>query len=178
MGKTQEKIEQMVADFQRLDLNEKLEFLYRENLVKRFSAELEHEWHLENETFEFLDDGYYAMVEQDYRDMRIENLEFTYEEVLFLFYATGMWDGMLRNHISLRLAMTILALISDKQRPQVFQNLLSKTRQRGSIDTDWMLNSSQEAELFSKLEGLNDPGRINPLVTYLNSWLTEKRRSV
>jgi len=40
-----------------------------------------------------------------------------------------------------------------------------------------MLNKSQEAEFFAKLEGLEDPGRVGPLVKYLNTWLLQRRRS-
>jgi hypothetical protein len=174
VGKTQEKIEKLVADFNLLDLDQKLLFLYSESLYNRYSDILDHEFHQENNP---LDEYDYEQIEQDFRDMRIENLEFTYEEVLFLFFATGMWDGMVRNHISLRLAMTILALICDKKNPQVFQNAISRTRQRGALDSDWMLNKSQEAEFFAKLEGLEDPSRVSPLVKYLNTWLLQRRRS-
>lgn len=175
MGETQDKIDQLLREFESKDLNEKLSFLYAEYLNSRYSLQLDHEWHVENNP---MDDFDYEQAEQDHRDMRIEALEFTDKEILFLSWAAGMWDGMARSRISLRLGMTILALICDKRSPQVYQNIISRTKKKGAIDKDWMLNTSQEAELFAKLNKLDDPSRINPLVTYLNEWLMARRRTL
>ena len=175
MGETQDKIDQLLRDFESKDLNEKLSFLYAEYLNSRYSLQLDHEVYVEN--YE-RDEVYYEQAELAHRDMRIEELEFNDKELLFITRAAGMWDGMARSGISLRLGMTILALICDKKSPQVYQNIISRTTRRGNIDQDWMLNASQELELFAKLEKLNDPSRIDPLVEHLNGWLMARRRTL
>lgn len=175
MGETQDKVDKLLSQFEGLDLNQKLYFLYSELLNERHYAALHHEYLEENIQ---LDDFDYAVIEQEQREMRIVSTQFTDKELLFLSWATGMWDGMTRNGVTLRLGMIVLALICDKRNPQVYQNIISRTRGSGAIDQDWMLNDRQEAELFAKLQNINYPSRISPLVKYLNEWLMKRRRTM
>ncbi len=175
MGKTQDKIDKRLAEFDLLNLEEKLKWVYEETLYERYGTLLDHEWHAEHNT---LDDFEVEMAERDLREMRIAALEFTDKEILFLCKASGMWDGMIKNGVTIRLGMTFLALICDKKNPQVFQNIVSKTHGGGSIDLDWTLSPEQEQELFAKLDGLEVSRRGSVVTNFLERWLLKVRRQV
>jgi hypothetical protein len=168
MGETQDKVDKLLSQFEGLDLNEKFQRLYEELLYERYGLTIFHEGIQEYEESE-MNAGRY---EHELLVSQIEDTDLTYKELLFICKATGIIDALLANHYSNRSITAIIALMANKH-PQVAANAISESPNRGTLDTDYLLATREQDDLFAKLSVFDRDARFNPIKKRLEEWVVK-----
>ena len=165
---TRKIVEEKIAKFKSLDLDEKLFFIYGSSLFERYRAAIEREEIDWPSDVEKTDEEIEEEIERGL-NIRLMELDLTYKEMLFVVKATGILDTLIRNLGNYKQASLVLGLITDKSSVQTIQNQISQTRGSGTSDADFALSPKQAVAFFKKLEALEDY-RLSHLLTELKNW--------
>jgi hypothetical protein len=161
MGETREMVNGLIADFNKLSLDDKLSFLYESSLLERFHLQLYKEEVIGD--YEVSEEQI-AEYEDECANERIANLELTNREVLYFCKCTGIWQGLTRASHSVREMALILGVLTSRS-PQSLQNSISGN---GGVMDKFDLNDKEYSEFHRKLKSL-DQSRVGPLLKLVHT---------